>query len=56
LTDEIEAIFLQQTVSEEILIGLRFISEKWAALLENSHAVVNEQNNPNFKEGNPSEP
>jgi hypothetical protein len=28
LTDEIEAIFLQQTVSEEILIGLRFISEK----------------------------
>jgi hypothetical protein len=31
-TDEIDAIFLKQAVCEEILIGLRFIFEKCAAL------------------------
>ena len=31
-TDGIDAIFLKQVVSEEILIGLRFIFEKCAAL------------------------
>ena len=55
-TDGIDAIFLKQVVSEEILIGLRFIFEKCAALGKTPAQWKMSKIIPLFKKGDPLNP
>jgi hypothetical protein len=55
-TDGIDAIIIEQVVCEEIIIGLRFISEKCAALGRTPIQWKRSKIIPLFKIGNPQDP